>query len=99
MEYGLTNKQVAGFFGVSLAAYTRKLEEPEFAEIVSKARSQVSASLLGHAYKRATNGSDSVLIFLLKTRCGLSEKKIHEIVTNDNKPVLNINLLAGDKKS
>lgn len=99
IEYGLTVAQIAAIMGVSKATMERNLQEEQFAEGVLKARGSVASSLINHAYKRAKEGSDSVLIFLLKTKCGFSEKRIHEIITDGEKPVLNINLLAGEKKS
>lgn len=101
-EYGLNNKQVAAVMDVHVRTLERKFEDESFAAAVLKARSTFGASYIQSAIKRSQGnepGAISLMIFLLKTKFGFSEKRIHEIVTNDSKPVLNINLLAGDKKS
>jgi hypothetical protein len=71
MAMGLTMKQVADFLEVGV----KTIEENTTQEQRDAARVGIHAQLLNSAYKQALEGSERMLIFLLKTRLGMAEGK------------------------
>jgi ribosomal protein L20A (L18A) len=71
MAMGLTMKQVASFLEVGI----KTIEENTTQEQRDAARAGINAQLLNSAYKQALDGSERMLIFLLKTRLRMAEGK------------------------
>jgi hypothetical protein len=79
-SYGLTQEEVADFFGVSVSTIA---ERPEFSEAHKKGRQELSQSIKRRQYEMAMNKSSNparisaaktMLIWLGKQYCGQKER-------------------------
>lgn len=94
---GLTTQQAAQIAGVSRATFYRwRNEDPEFAQAWRESRDNTMEDLEIQAYKRAIEGNDRLLMFLLKSHMPLTYNKRQQPVTPDsgNSRVINFSELA-----
>ena len=66
---GLTQAQVAAFFEIGVTTLQKSVTTEER----ESARAKMGAQLLNTAYKQAMDGSERMLIFLLKTQLQMAE--------------------------
>jgi AraC-like DNA-binding protein len=80
---GARDKDLADAFGIS-----ERTLRSRFRTELTRARARGIIRLKQTAHHRALNGSDTLLIFLLKARGGMSERQAIEVVGAGGQPLL-----------
>lgn len=88
---GLPHDDIAILLGIAPKTLKRA-----FKNILDDGKIRVKANLRGKAYSLAMQGNTAVLIFLLKTMCGLKEREDGKPDT-DALPALTVTVTAGPK--
>lgn len=80
---GMTHEQMAYYLKIAPSTFYEIMKrQPEISKIIKEGEAQFSNDLRNTARHRALNGSDTMLIFLLKTREGFRETiKVEQSVT------------------
>src|SRR3954470_15413821 len=69
-----TDEEIASIVGVSHETFKRRKREPDFAEMITQARSKGKASLRRIQYQLAEQGNATMAIFLGKNWLGQRDK-------------------------
>ena len=78
---GLTQSQIAEYFGVTPALITKHKKFPEFAEALSKGKSKGIAEVAQSLFEKATSGDTAAAIFFLRSRAGWVDQNIKAKIT------------------
>ena len=96
-QQGASTREAARIAGVCRGTiYRWRNEDPEFAQAWRESRDNTMEDLEIQAYKRAIDGNDRLLMFLLKSHMPLTYNKRQQPVTPDsaNSRVINFSELA-----
>ena len=79
-ECGSSLKMIAAYFGISVDSLANwRRNEPAIEQAYKNGKDKGSIKLLDTAFQQAVNGNTAVLIFLLKTRLGMSERPVLDL--------------------
>ena len=94
-QLGAPTKQAAQIAGVSKATlYRWRDEDPEFAQAWLESRDKSMEDLEVAAYRRAIQGNDRLLMFLLKSHMPLTYNKRQQPITPDKSKSFNFSDIA-----
>lgn len=86
--HGLTQEQIADFFGWSSRTLRNRLTEvPEFAAAYKHGRANAINTIAKTLYQKAVNGDTVSCLFFLKTQAGWRETNRTEFTGKDGGPV------------
>ena len=80
---GLTQSQIAEYFGVTPALITQHKKFPDFAEALSKGKSKGIAQVASSLFEKAINGDTAAAIFFLRARAGWVDQKIQAKISQE----------------
>ena len=79
---GLTQAQIADFFGVSPKAITEHKKYPEFSEALNHGKSTGISNVANTVYEAAMNGDLGAAMFFLRSRGSWVDRNIQANVTS-----------------
>ena len=86
--YGLTQEQIADFFGISESGLRLKfLADTQLVEAYKKGRSEAISKVAKTVYDKAMVGNVACAFFYLKTQAGWRETDRHELTGADGGPI------------
>jgi len=80
---GLTQNQIAEYFGVAPATISNHKKFEAFAASLSKGKSKGIAKVANSLFEKATNGDTAAAIFFLRAKAGWIDQKIHAKVSQE----------------
>src|ERR1043165_2710618 len=93
LRNSFTLREAAERIGItSLMVRSAMRDDPEFAELVNQAMEDATALLEAEAHRRAMEGSDLLLIFILKAR---NPNKYRDKPTEVNNKTINLKTYVG----
>lgn len=87
-SYGLTQEQIADFFGLSESGLRRRfLDDPVLSDAYKKGRAEALSKVAQTVYMKAIGGHVACAFFYLKTQAGWRETERVEMTGKDGGPI------------
>lgn len=87
-SYGLTQEQIADFFGLSESKLRRQfMDDPVLYDAYKKGRAEALSKVAQTVYEKAIGGNVACAFFYLKTQAGWRETERVEMTGKDGGPI------------